>query len=132
MMRVEQAKLFADPGVPYSIERYVFKEQETIPSHTHDFFELLYVVDGVFNHVYNGKSSPLRAGDICLIEPGVYHSCPEPVSETVTVYYIRFLSDRLPADSLSSLPREAFSPLSFVTPIINSRPGPLCLHTLSG
>ena len=42
--------------------------------HTHEFFELVYVVQGsAENHIF-GQSIPLAAGDLCIMSPSVYHS----------------------------------------------------------
>lgn len=42
--------------------------------HSHEFFELLFVIDGFcYNHICNQKLR-LNAGDICLMAPGTVHA----------------------------------------------------------
>ncbi|ALC08599.1 AraC family transcriptional regulator [Lactiplantibacillus plantarum] len=42
--------------------------------HKHDFYELFYVYEGEFTQYINQNNITMRTGDICLIQPGVYHS----------------------------------------------------------
>ena len=42
--------------------------------HTHSYLEIMYAVKGDFLNIIEGETTVLRAGDICLIPPGVYHS----------------------------------------------------------
>jgi len=42
--------------------------------HTHNFFEMFYVLEGEFDQIINNQKITMKTGDICLIQPGVYHS----------------------------------------------------------
>ena len=42
--------------------------------HSHDFFEMFYVLEGRCIHQVGGASAVLRTGDLCLIQPHVTHS----------------------------------------------------------
>lgn len=42
--------------------------------HTHDFFEMIYVLKGTCVHTIDGKHCPLTEGDLCLLSPCTCHS----------------------------------------------------------
>lgn len=42
--------------------------------HKHDFYEMFYVYEGEFTQHINQSDLTMHTGDICLIQPGVYHS----------------------------------------------------------
>lgn len=41
--------------------------------HTHNFYEIFYVTEGVKIHMYNGKKEYLNVGDLLIIRPGDWH-----------------------------------------------------------
>lgn len=41
--------------------------------HEHDFFEMIYVLSGSCTNYYEDTEENLKAGDLCLIAPGVVH-----------------------------------------------------------
>ena len=43
-------------------------------NHYHDYYEVIYVYSGFCEQYVEGKSVPLRSGDICVVPPGVAHS----------------------------------------------------------
>lgn len=43
-------------------------------SHSHDFFEMIYVLEGRSRHEIGGKRSQLKTGDLCILPPGPVHS----------------------------------------------------------
>lgn len=55
---------------------YVMKHNCYTPPvpHCHSFYEFFYVLEGSCVHTIGGSSMLLRAGDCCLIQPGIYHS----------------------------------------------------------
>lgn len=68
----EQAYFAPDPRDSI----YVMKHNCYTPPipHCHYFYEFFYVLEGSCVHTIGGSSMLLRAGDCCLIQPGVYHS----------------------------------------------------------
>lgn len=54
---------------------YVGKHNRYSPAlvHRHNFFELIYVLEGEFNHVVNNFNIKMKKGDICILPPGVFH-----------------------------------------------------------
>lgn len=41
--------------------------------HFHNYFEAMYVYEGICEHTINGKTSYLKMGDFCLLPPGTSH-----------------------------------------------------------
>ena len=58
-------------GFP-ALTRYQVQET-TGGGHSHDFYEIVYVLDGFCLHVCNGISSLLMSGDIVALRPGDVH-----------------------------------------------------------
>lgn len=42
--------------------------------HTHNYYEMFYVLEGEFSQIINNKKITMETGDVCLMQPGVYHS----------------------------------------------------------
>jgi AraC family cel operon transcriptional repressor len=62
--------------------------------HTHDFFEMMYVLAGRGAHTVNRQTLPLRAGDLLLIRPDDCHAIvSQPGSE------LQFVNVAFPGDS---------------------------------
>ncbi|QHW33884.1 AraC family transcriptional regulator [Paenibacillus rhizovicinus] len=75
---------------PFYIDRYTIQKNEYIPPHTHDFIELVFVVEGSATHEMSGHTYQLAAGNVFVVEPNVYHSYAcEPDKDTV-VYNVLF------------------------------------------
>lgn len=58
--------------MPNSEYRYVIRQKivyETTP-HKHDFYEILILLDGMFEHFICGKTVQMQKGDILFISPG--------------------------------------------------------------
>lgn len=43
-------------------------------THCHDFYEMMYVLDGTAQHRINGENHPMQAGDLIFIRPDDYHA----------------------------------------------------------
>lgn len=81
---------FQQDDFPFHIHRYTIERGEHIPSHTHEFVELVFVVEGSALHEMSGHTYQLAAGDVFVLEPNVYHSYTcSPDKETV-VYNVLF------------------------------------------
>lgn len=46
--------------------------------HTHDFFTILYVLQGTASHDTSGYAGTLTEGDLCLLSPHIFHSLYVP------------------------------------------------------
>ncbi|SEM59818.1 AraC family transcriptional regulator [Paenibacillus sp. OV219] len=81
---------FQQDDFPFHIHRYTITRGEHIPTHTHEFVELVFVVEGAAIHEMSGHTYQLAAGDVFVVEPNVYHSYTcSPDKETI-VYNVLF------------------------------------------
>ncbi|MCM1154525.1 MAG: AraC family transcriptional regulator [Roseburia sp.] len=46
----------------------------SVPEHTHDFFEAVYILSGTYTHQINQNTELLHAGDLCILPPAARHS----------------------------------------------------------
>lgn len=88
-----------------------FRPRTTL--HTHDFFEMMYVLTGMGIHEINGRALPLVAGDLLFIRPRDCHAIAvRPGND------LHFVNIAFPADAwtsfcvLSGITDDAFSPQS--------------------
>ncbi|MBM7564139.1 helix-turn-helix domain-containing protein [Paenibacillus sacheonensis] len=81
---------FNQNDFPFFIERYIIQKNEYIPSHTHDFIELVFVVEGSALHEMSGNAYQLAAGDVFVVEPNVYHSYTCAPDKDAIVYNVLF------------------------------------------
>lgn len=82
----EGRDVFCFLNMPYMVE---------IP-HTHNFFEITYVMRGSCTFLFEGESATLSAGDICIVSPGSGHSLPlEPGCLALSVVVRRSTFDSL-------------------------------------
>ena len=93
---IRQLAIYADPILPQvhtymfdpSVEEVVLFPDErdvfcilnmphmvSLP-HTHNFFEITYVLKGSCTFLFEGESATLSAGDLCIVSPGSRHSLP--------------------------------------------------------
>jgi AraC-like DNA-binding protein/quercetin dioxygenase-like cupin family protein len=81
---------FKEDRFPFYIDRYVIGKEETVPLHSHDFVELVYVVSGSALHEMSGNRYPLSAGEVFILEPQAYHSYSGSETEETVVYNVLF------------------------------------------
>lgn len=71
-------------------EVYYYNDQPLNPvsSHTHDYYEFYFFLEGNVEIAVNGKNYPIKPGDFLLIPPGVAHY---PVFKDHSTPYRRFI-----------------------------------------
>lgn len=62
------------PHHPYHASFISGRVRPYTPPHTHDFFEVFYVLEGMITHIINGLTTKLAAGDLVFIRPEDCHS----------------------------------------------------------
>jgi len=65
---------FVTPGVDYHAGFVSGRVRPVTPPHTHDFFEMFYVLEGRLAHTVNGETATLVAGDLLMIRADDCHS----------------------------------------------------------
>lgn len=65
-----------------SIHTGFYIQHRTMHMHFHEFWEIAYVYEGEgLHHTADGKSAPVKQGDLILISPGVSHCITSPNSK---------------------------------------------------
>lgn len=82
----EGKDIFCFLNMPYMVEIL----------HSHNFFEITYVMKGNCTLLFEGESATLSAGDVCIVSPGSGHSLPfEPGCLALSVVVRRSTFDAL-------------------------------------
>lgn len=95
---------FVRPGEAYHFAQTELTAANTVRYHDHDFHELFWVTRGRGEHLLNGRSGPLQAGQLFLIRPRDRHyvrgSDPAP---------LRIVNLAFPSRSWTDVRRRYFS-----------------------
>ena len=62
------------PGVSYHAAFVSGRVRPYTPPHTHDFYEMFYLLEGSLTHTINGETEALTAGDLVMVRPQDCHS----------------------------------------------------------
>ncbi|WP_145950157.1 AraC family transcriptional regulator [Paenibacillus sp. Y412MC10] len=68
--------------------------QNRIP-HTHEYINLIYIVDGEGQHIYNDYRFQISKGDVFIIEPNKEHYYAACSDQTLEVYEVQFKPELL-------------------------------------
>ena len=68
-------------------------EQEDLPPHNHEFFELAYITGGATRHTLSGSSAPLARGNYFIVDYGSKHSYSQ--SKDLTLINCLFLPEMI-------------------------------------
>ncbi|MFD0673757.1 helix-turn-helix domain-containing protein [Cohnella sp. GCM10027633] len=79
-----------DGEFPFVVQRYNIRKGTEIPSHAHDFYELVYVVSGSATHEMADHRYALRPGDVFILEPHASHRYEASPHEDTIVYNVLF------------------------------------------
>ncbi|MFC4779512.1 helix-turn-helix domain-containing protein [Paenibacillus sp. GCM10023252] len=83
-----KSHFFDDEQFPFNIQRYTIQQGEVIPSHSHEFIELVYVISGKAAHEMEGHHYHITSGDVFVLEPHASHSYRGSDSDKTTVYNV--------------------------------------------
>lgn len=86
-----EMRSFVRPGTPPIA--VLPTEHRAISTHDHDFYEIVYIVEGFCLHDVGGRSTLLMAGDVFAIRPGDQHRYMG--NQDVKLYNCIFLADAL-------------------------------------
>ena len=68
--------------------RVLRQELRSIGVHWHDFYELVFVVDGSAEHNVNGVAEPVRPGSVFLLTPTDFHALRATSDQPLTCYNV--------------------------------------------
>lgn len=76
------------PKKDYVIYYYKDDEISEIPLHYHEFYELLFLIDGNLDYIVGDDIYHLEKGDLLFIPPGVFHN---PIIHNFDIPYERYV-----------------------------------------
>jgi quercetin dioxygenase-like cupin family protein len=91
--KAKAGKLIFDrvtPGVEYHAAFVSGRARPYTPLHTHDFYEVFYLLEGTATHIINERTTALAAGDLVLIRP---EDCHAISGKTFHLINVAFPSD---------------------------------------
>ncbi|MCZ8517373.1 AraC family transcriptional regulator [Paenibacillus filicis] len=101
--QLRRAQFIKDNACPFSIGSYVHDSEHVISDHSHDFVELVFLVDGQAEHLFEGQCYPIRAGDVFIINPGEIHSYRTKPGQRIEIINCLFLPELISEAMLREL-----------------------------
>src|SRR5690625_1373760 len=104
---------------PFWINRTFHDPGNVPPVHSHDFIELIYVVWGKAQHLFEGVRYDIRAGDIFIINPGEEHTYHMQKGEQLEIINCLFLPALIEETWLRKLGVSQSMDYFYVHPFLN-------------
>lgn len=117
--QLRRTQYIQDQNCPFSIGSYVH-DAETA-EHSHDFVELVYLVEGKAEHVFEGQSYPVGAGDVFIINPGEVHSYRTKPGQRIEIINCLFMPELLHEAMLRELGVSRSMDYFYVHPFLDVR-----------
>ena len=76
------------PKKDYAVYYYKDDEIDEIPLHYHEFYEILFLIDGNLDYIISDEIYHLQKGDLLFIPPGVFHN---PIIHNFDIPYERYV-----------------------------------------
>jgi AraC-like DNA-binding protein len=89
--------------------------------HSHDFIELVYLVSGRAEHVFEGEAYPIRAGDVFIINPGEVHTYRTEPDERIEIINCLFTPELIHESLLKELGVSQSMDYFYVHPFLDKR-----------
>ncbi|NHN33696.1 AraC family transcriptional regulator [Paenibacillus agricola] len=119
--QLHSSQFIKEQSFPFWIQRY-FHDYEHVPLlHGHDFVELVYVVRGEAQHVFEGSHYEIRAGDVFIINPGEVHTYSIKPGKELEIINCLFLSDLIQGNWLLDLGITQSMDYFYVHPFLDKR-----------
>lgn len=112
----KRKEFFSEDTFPFFIHQYTIRKNVTIPLHTHEFIEMVYVLKGGARHELGGKVNELLRGDVFVLEPGTVHSYTGSSEEDSVIYDIMFDRELLRRELQHAADMSVFLNLFYLAP----------------
>lgn len=80
MIKITKKLVFLTDSMPVQLQDNTFYGDQYYLEHTHDYFEIFIILEGVMRHRLNDEIQNLPPGTLCLIRPEDKHSVSSAVS----------------------------------------------------
>ncbi len=91
--QLRKSQFMQDSNCPFSIGTYVHDRDHRTTEHSHDFVELVFLVDGQAEHLFEGQGYTIRAGDVFIINPGEVHAYQTKPGERIEIINCLFMPE---------------------------------------
>ncbi|MDN4522981.1 AraC family transcriptional regulator [Fictibacillus fluitans] len=120
-MRVESAKYMTEMDFPFWVKRFIHTDFNIPPAHSHEFVELIFVVKGKGEHVFEGVSYPIKQNDIFIINPGEVHTYTVQSGESLEIINCLFLPNLINHKWLKELGISESMDFFYIHPFLNEK-----------
>jgi AraC-like DNA-binding protein len=115
---VRGEQFFSKSLFPFHMDRYLIKKNSQIVSHTHDFFELVYVLEGNAVHQVEDQVYQLATGNVFFLEPDVCHHFNASRDLDTVVFNILFSKEFLNEELSLLSSRPYFTNFFYLLPFL--------------
>jgi AraC-like DNA-binding protein len=119
--QLHSSQFIKEQSFPFWIGRYFHDHEHTPLLHGHDFVELVFVVHGEAQHVFEGDYYEIRAGDVFIINPGEVHTYSIKPGNKIEIINCLFLSDLIQGNWLLELGISQSMDYFYVHPFLDKR-----------
>lgn len=106
---------------PFWIQRCVHDHQNTPGAHSHEFIELVYVVEGTAGHVFEGQTYMIQTNDIFIINPGEVHTFNVPPGKKLEIINCLFQPNIVQDSWLKELGVTQSMDYFYIHPFLNKK-----------
>jgi len=90
-MRYQSSEYMKTKDFPFWIQRFRHDSNNVPPAHSHEFIELVYVIQGNAKHVFEGQSYTIKTNDVFIINPGEVHTFEVEKNKSLEIINCLFL-----------------------------------------
>jgi len=93
--KIGACPLLESDDFPFGMYLEAVEETKDRVPHSHDYINLIYIVEGMGEHIYNGSHFQISKGDVFIIEPSKEHYYTANSGQVLEVYGIQFQPELL-------------------------------------
>lgn len=119
--QLHSVQYIKERSFPFWINRFYHDHEHVPEMHGHDFVELVYVVRGEGQHVFEDTRYAIKAGDVFIINPGEVHAYAIEPGRSLEIINCLFLSDLIQSQCLLELGISQSMDYFYVHPFLDKR-----------
>jgi AraC-like DNA-binding protein len=119
--QLSRSQFMNEVKFPFAIHRCFHDDRNVLADHTHDFIELVFLVSGKADHVFEGERYPIRAGDVFIINPGEVHTYRTEPGERIEIINCLFMPELIQETLLRELGVSQSMDYFYVHPFLDKR-----------
>ncbi|MFZ4451411.1 helix-turn-helix domain-containing protein [Salibacterium aidingense] len=120
-MKIFYSEFMKEKNFPFCINRKIHTQENVPPLHAHNFIELVFVVKGEADHIFEGESYTVCAGDVFIINPGEVHTYKITSSASLEIVNCLFLSTLIDDIWLRELGFSEAMDYFYIHPFLNKK-----------